>query len=134
MGEKWNIVANELAGQYQDKLGAFLPITHNMYPSSPAVLEINNMTITSNIHHHLIKTYIEPQHMQYLQERDIWTDKTTQSITWKCLNLGLKRIDREILLLKFVMVNYRQQQHYRHGNSRRTTAVIYVNNKKHETI
>ena len=99
MEEKLNVVANELAGQYQDKLGSYRPITH-MYPSTPAVLEINNMTITSNIRHHLIKAYTEPRYMRYLQGQYNWTDKTIQSIAWKCLNLGLKRINREVLLVK----------------------------------
>ena len=45
-----NVEADRLAGEYQDKLGTYSPITH-MYPSSPAVLEINGMTITSNVRH-----------------------------------------------------------------------------------
>ena len=49
-----NVKTDRLAGEYQDELGAYSPITH-MYPSSPAVLEINGMTITSNIQHQLIK-------------------------------------------------------------------------------
>ena len=51
-----NAVADKLVGDYQDQLGAYRPITH-MYPSSPAVLEINGMTITSNVRHQLIKAY-----------------------------------------------------------------------------
>ena len=51
-----NVEADRLAGEYQDELGAYSPITH-MYPSSPAVLEINGMTITSNVQHQLIKAY-----------------------------------------------------------------------------
>ena len=43
-----NVEADRLAGEYQDGLGIYSPITH-MYPSSPAVLEINGMTKTSNI-------------------------------------------------------------------------------------
>ena len=43
-----NIEADQLVGEYQDELGAYIPINH-MYPSLPAVLEINGMTITSNI-------------------------------------------------------------------------------------
>ena len=35
-----NVEADLLAGEYQDNLGAHIPITH-MYPSSPALLEIN---------------------------------------------------------------------------------------------
>ena len=43
-----NVEADILAGKYQDKLVAYSPITH-IYPSSPTVLEINGITITSNI-------------------------------------------------------------------------------------
>ena len=64
--EKLNVVADKLAGQYQNELGSYCPIAH-MYPSTPDVLEINNMTITSNIRHHLIKAYTEPRYMRYLQ-------------------------------------------------------------------
>ena len=56
MEAKLNAVADELAEQYQTKLGSYVPITH-MYQSVPTVLELNSMTITSNIQHHLIKTY-----------------------------------------------------------------------------
>ena len=57
-----NVEADRLAGKYQDKLGAYNPITH-MYPSSPTVFEINGMTITSNIQHQLIKAYAEPKYL-----------------------------------------------------------------------
>ena len=56
---KLNVEADRLAGEYQDKLGAYSPITH-MYPSSPAVIEINGMTITSNVRNQLIKAWAEP--------------------------------------------------------------------------
>ena len=62
MEAKLNIEADRLAGEYQDEFGAYSPITH-MYPSSPAVLKTNGMTITSNIRHHLIKAYTEPKYM-----------------------------------------------------------------------
>ena len=94
-----NVAADKLVGGYQDQLGAYRPITH-MYPSSPAVLEINGMTITSNIRHQPIKAYPEPRYIQYFQGKNKWTNKTIHSIAWKCLNLGLKRIDREVVLVK----------------------------------
>ena len=65
-----NVEADRLAGKYQDKLGAYNPITH-MYPSSPTVFEINGMTITSNIQHQLIKAYTELEYMWYLQQQKI---------------------------------------------------------------
>mmetsp|Transcript_18524 Transcript_18524/g.20378 ORF Transcript_18524/g.20378 Transcript_18524/m.20378 type:complete len:256 (+) Transcript_18524:246-1013(+) len=94
-----NVEADRLAGQYQDDLGVYSPITH-MYPLSPAVFEINGTTITSNIRHHLIKAYAEPKYMRYLQRKNEWNRKTVQSIAWKCLNLGLKRLDWEVVLVK----------------------------------
>ena len=94
-----NVVADKLAGDFQDQLGAYRPITH-MYTSSPAVLEINGMTITSNVKHQLINAYAEPKYMQYLQRENKWINKTVYSIAWKCLNLGLKRIDGEVVLVK----------------------------------
>ena len=93
-----NVEAYQLAGEYQDELYAYSPITH-MYPSLPAVLENNRMTITSNIRHCLIKAYSEPKYIRYFQPKNKWNHKTVNSIAWKCLNLGLKRLDREVVLL-----------------------------------
>ena len=62
MEEKLNVVPDELAGDYQDQLGLYRPTTH-VYPSAPAVLEINGMPITSNVRHQLIKAYTEPRYI-----------------------------------------------------------------------
>ena len=43
-----NVEADRLTGYHQGQFVAYSPITY-MYPSSPAVLEINGMTITSNV-------------------------------------------------------------------------------------
>ena len=94
-----NVETDRLTGEYQNELGAYRPITH-MYPSSPTVLEINGMTIISNVRHQLIKAYSEPKYIRYLQQKNKWNNKTVNSIAWKCLNLGLKRIDREVILVK----------------------------------
>ena len=59
---KLNVEADCLVGLYQDELGAYSPFTR-MYPSSPAVLEINDMTITSNGRNQLIKAYSEPKYL-----------------------------------------------------------------------
>ena len=69
MEAKLNIEADRLAGEYQDEFGTYSPITH-VYPTSPAVLEIDGMTITSNVRHHLIKAYAEPRYMRYLQQKN----------------------------------------------------------------
>ena len=67
-----NVEADRLAEEYQDKLGAYSPITH-MHPSSPTILEINGMTITSNIQHQLVKAYSEPKYIQYLHRKNSGT-------------------------------------------------------------
>ena len=99
MEAKLNIEADRLAGEYQDEFGVYSPITH-MYPTSQVVLKIDGMTITSNIPHHLIKAYAEVRYMRYLQKKNKWNRETVQVIAWKCLNLGLRRLDREVVLVK----------------------------------
>ena len=89
---KLNVEADRLVGLYKDELGAYNPITH-ICPSSPAVLEINGMPITSNARNQLIKAYSEPKYLQYLQDKYKWNNKTVHDIAWKCLNLGLQRIE-----------------------------------------
>ena len=52
-----NVLVKKLAENYQKlprPIWAYIPINH-MYPSSPAVLEINKMTILSSNRHQLIK-------------------------------------------------------------------------------
>ena len=99
MEAKLNLAADILAGKYQDQLASYRPVIH-MYPSASAVLEINRMTTTSNIRHQFIKAYTEPRYIQCLQSKYNWTKKLVQSIAWKCVNLGLKRIDRKVVLVK----------------------------------
>ena len=71
-----------------------------MYLLSPAVLEVDGMTITSNICHKLIQAYSEPKYLRYLQDKYKWNNKTVHDIAWKCLHLGLQRINREVILVK----------------------------------
>ena len=99
MEAKLNVEADRLAGEYQDEFGVYSPITH-MYPTSPAILKINGTIITSTIRHHLIKAYAEPRYMRYLQKKNKWNRKTVQLIAWNCLNLGLRHLSREVVLVK----------------------------------
>ena len=78
---------------------AYSCITH-MYILLPTVLEINSMTITSNARNQLIKAYSEPKYFQILQDKYKWNNKTVHDIAWKYLNLGLQRINREVILVK----------------------------------
>ena len=43
-----NVEADRLAGDYQEHFVTY-SLTMHMYPSSPSVLEINEMTITDNV-------------------------------------------------------------------------------------
>ena len=71
-----------------------------MCPLSPAKLKINGIAIRSNVQHQLINAYTEPKYMWYLQRKNKWNNKTVHFIAWNCLNLGLKRINREVALVK----------------------------------
>ena len=99
MEDKSNLQVDKLVGQYQEEHGVYQPITH-MYPASPAVLKINGTTITSNICNQLQWAYTEPNYLVYLQEKYKWSDRIINSIVWKCLNLGIKWINREVGLVK----------------------------------
>ena len=55
-----------------------------------------SMTIISNIHHHLIKTYTEPIHA--ISTRTMPLDGQDNSAEMS--KLGLEKIDREVLLIK----------------------------------
>ena len=75
-----NVEADRLAGEYQDELGAYSPITH-IFPYLPAVLEIiNGITITSNVQNQVIKACSEPKYIRYLQQKNRWNNKTVNSI------------------------------------------------------
>ena len=96
---KLNEVTDKLAGWHQNKLGSYQPISH-MYPSTPAVLGINGLTITSNIRNHLVKAYTEPIYTQYLKSKYKGNNDTVKSIARKCLNLCLKEIGKKVVLVK----------------------------------
>ena len=69
-----NVEADRLAGEYQEELGVYNSITY-MYTSSPVVLEINGMTITSNTRHHLINAYLELKYIRYFQQKNKLNNK-----------------------------------------------------------
>jgi hypothetical protein len=94
-----NIDADELAGEFQDEYGKFRPIVH-LLPSCPAMLAIRGISITSNYRKQLIRAYVEPQYIQYLQYKFQWSNETIEVIAWKSLALAIKRINRNVLLTK----------------------------------
>ena len=94
-----NIEADELAGAYQQTNGIFRPLVH-LLPSCPAMLAIRGISITSNYRKQLIRAYVEPAYIQYLQYRFEWSDSTIQTIAWKCLSLAIQRIRRDVLVTK----------------------------------
>jgi len=94
-----NIEADELAGTFQQTDGKFRPLVH-LLPSCPAMLAIRGISITSNYRKQLIRAYVEPAYIQYLQYRFEWADSTLQTIAWKCLSLAIQRIRRDVLVTK----------------------------------
>ena len=94
-----NIEADELAGSFQQTDGKFRPLVH-LLPSCSAMLSIRGISITSNYKKQLIRAYVEPAYIQYLQYRFEWPDSTIQIIAWKCLSLAIQRIRRDVLITK----------------------------------
>ncbi|OEU15138.1 hypothetical protein FRACYDRAFT_239817 [Fragilariopsis cylindrus CCMP1102] len=94
-----NVDADELAGEYQEEQGQFLPIIH-ILPSCPAMLSIEGISVTSNYRKQLIRAYVEPKYIEYLQNKFGWSNDTITGIAWKCLKLATRRINRDVLLTK----------------------------------
>jgi len=94
-----NVDADELAGEYQQDDGKYLPLV-NMMPSCPAMLTIRGISITSNYRKQLIRAYVEPEYMQYLQYRFEWSDSTITSIAWKSFQIAVQRMRRDVLITK----------------------------------
>ena len=94
-----NVHADHLAGDYQLRKGKFRPLVHIM-PSCPAMVSIRNISVTSNIFKHLVKAYVEPRYIGYLQDKYNWNNSVTSIISWKSLTLAIERIDRGVLLTK----------------------------------
>jgi hypothetical protein len=94
-----NIEADELAGEFQTSEGMFRPIVH-LLPSCPAMLAIRGISVTSNYRKQLIRAYVEPEYIQYLQYRFEWSNDTIGIIAWKSLSLAIQRIQRNVLITK----------------------------------
>ena len=95
-----NIAADSYASQWQeDHVGSYFPIPHE-YPSSQAMLIIQNQAITNKYRYHLICADTEPRYIEYLQEKNGWSDNTVQAIAWKSLSLGITRINRPVVVSK----------------------------------
>ena len=71
-----------------------------MLPACQAVLNLNGMSITGNARHQLQRAYIEPRYIGYLQQKYQWQDQIISSISWKYLSLAIRRINREVLIVK----------------------------------
>ena len=87
------VVVDKLAGQYQDKLGSsYRPITH-MYPSTPAVLEING---DNNTNQH----QTSPHHHQSIHRTAICAITINSSMEMPKPWFEKNRYVREVLLVK----------------------------------
>ena len=68
-----NVEADRLAGEFQRDHGKFRPLV-TLLPSCPAMLSIRGINIPSNYNKQLIKAYVEPRYIVYLQEKYNWSD------------------------------------------------------------
>ncbi|OEU11291.1 hypothetical protein FRACYDRAFT_246405 [Fragilariopsis cylindrus CCMP1102] len=94
-----NVDADALAGEYQEGKRQFHPMV-NILPSCPAMLSIRGISVTSNYKKQLIRAYVEPEYIAYLQYKFGWSDSIINTIAWKCLQLAIQRINRDVVLAK----------------------------------
>jgi hypothetical protein len=64
------------------------------------MLSIRGISVPSNYRKQLIRAYVEPEYIQYLQYRFEWPNETIEIISWKCLSLAIQRINRDVLITK----------------------------------
>ena len=94
-----NVHVDGLAGEYNKHYECFRPIAP-VLPSTPAHLQINNVTITSRYREQMQRVILEPIYMAYLMKRFKWSDGVLQDIAWKSLKLALVQINRTVLATK----------------------------------
>jgi hypothetical protein len=95
-----NVDADKLAGEYQEEQGGFHPMI-NTLPSCPAMLSIGGISVTSNYRKQLIRAFVDPEYIEYLQYKFGWSNETITGIAWKCLKLlAIQRINQDVLLTK----------------------------------
>jgi hypothetical protein len=64
------------------------------------MLSIGGISVTSKYRKQLIRAYVEPEYIEYLQYKFGWSNETITGIAWKCLKLAIQRINRDVLLTK----------------------------------
>jgi hypothetical protein len=85
LGAQLNVDADKYAGGFQLAKGKFRPLV-SLLPSYDAMLLIRGISVTINYRKQLIRAYVEPEYIQYLQYRFEWTNETIEIISWKCLS------------------------------------------------
>jgi hypothetical protein len=88
-----NVDADKYAGDFQLANGKFRPIIVSLLPSCDAMLSIRGISVTSNYRKQLIRAYVEPDLIQYLQYGFGWPNETIEIILWKCLSLAIQQIN-----------------------------------------
>ena len=96
---RMNILADELAGEYNSTCGRFIPEAP-VLPASPAQLLICGVSITSNYRKMIQRAILEPEYIQYLILRFGWNEFVVDSILWKSLKLAVVRIIRTAVVTK----------------------------------
>ena len=70
---RMNVLADKLAGAYNDTCGKFRPIAP-VLPASPAQLTIRGITVSSNYRKNLRNAFTEPRYIRYLMIKFQWSE------------------------------------------------------------
>jgi hypothetical protein len=84
------------------------------------MMSIQEITVTSNYKNQLIQAYTEPRYIEYLQNKFGWSVTIIKTISWKCLSMAVRRINRSVILTKVsndVLPTVETLKKYKYQNS-----------------
>jgi len=82
---RFNIRADALANQYLANHPSFRQFQASLQPSTRCHLDINGVTVTSNVKKHLQRALSERPYHDYLCRRHQWTVSTKEDVDWRSL-------------------------------------------------
>ena len=97
--KQMNVEADQLANDYYND-GEPSNLQAPLLPSCSSQLHIRGTTITTHYERELSRAAMEPQYIEYLQQKYQWTDSLACNISWASLRTAIKRIARPTLTTK----------------------------------
>lgn len=103
-----------------------------MYPAIPTTIIANDHVVISQyLHQLIIRAYIEPRYIGYLQYKFKWNYDTIDSIAWKSLSFTVNHINNLVLIAKIYNSLLPTTMGLKSGNNNIMIIKFYVTLKRH---